>query len=92
MFSIKKDFENNKDLSVSDKVGIAMGIIAELLIKPMEDKLSPKENQVLASAGMVIMEVSAMAEAYEKHKSEFKEMSELDFDILPYDGIDFTRN
>ncbi|MBN86785.1 MAG: hypothetical protein CL885_04610, partial [Dehalococcoidia bacterium] len=87
-----KDYANGGDFSISDKVLMALAVIGETVIKPMEDKLTEEENKILASAGLYLIEVGKMAEAAKKHETKTKEMSELDFEILPYDGVDFTRN
>jgi len=82
MYSLNDQPEDNA-LNSSQVMTTAMGAIHDLLIEPMQGKLTPEQDGVLALIGITFKIIAEKASAYEK-----MEQGELDNPKKD----DFSRN
>ena len=85
--NLNSDFSSDyNDIPSADEVmSQGMGFIAEKLIEPMQDKLSPEDLSILALVGMSFKIVADQARAYEKLQEQGG--------VPPaQDNQDFSRN
>ena len=70
--NIEKDFFSDQPKFSDEICAMAMGEIADMLIKPMEDKLTQEQDAVLGIIGMTFKIMAEKATALEKMEQGFQ--------------------
>ena len=70
--NIKKDFFSNQPKFSDEIMSMAMSELADILIKPMQDKLTQEQDAVIAIIGMTFKIMAEKATSLEKMEQGFQ--------------------
>ena len=68
--NIEKDFSPDEEKNSNEIMTTSMGIIHEMLMEPMQDKITHEQKGLLALVGMTFKIMAEKATAYEKLQKE----------------------
>tara|TARA_R100001594_G_scaffold130648_1_gene169867 strand:+ start:295 stop:543 length:249 start_codon:yes stop_codon:yes gene_type:complete len=68
--NINENFSSEPELSSNDICAMAMQKINDLLIEPMQDKLTPEQDSTIAVIGLAFMVMAEKATALEKMEQD----------------------
>jgi len=72
MYSLNQDPSSDQPKYSDEIMGMAMQEIHDILIKPMQDKLTPQQDSILAIVGLTFKIMAEKATALEKMEQGFE--------------------